>query len=233
MLIDSGSGGVNVLVQCVKVCPCCDYFLFCDNLNSPYGNKTKKELLEIVVENLKRIKTFFDFDIVIFACNTLTAMVLEDCKKVFPSVCFIGTFPAVNEAFAKYKKEDVVVLATNGTIGYSKILKDKKIRKIAMHNLAWQIDQNLDDLESVDLECLKGVCAKAVVLGCTHYVAIAKMISSVLGGAEVYSGEKLVAERLKSVLEENTTNYKVQIKTSKNDDFLPKLIDYYNKKSRE
>ncbi len=235
LLIDSGSGGVNVLLQCVKICPYCDYLLFCDNANAPYGNKTKNELLKLTLNNLKQISTFFDFDIVIFACNTLTSMVMEECKREFSGKIFIGTEPAVNDALAEFDKKDVIVLATKGTIENSPVLKGCDIRKIAMHNLAKKIDDNLDNLEMVkeDLSVLKGENAKAVVLGCTHYVAVSDAISKAFGGAVVYSGEKAVAEHLKRLLGESLVNCKVQIKTSKNDDFLPKLLNYYNKKSRD
>ena len=47
LLMDSGSGGINILKECVHVCPYCNYLLFCDALNLPYGNKSKEELIDI------------------------------------------------------------------------------------------------------------------------------------------------------------------------------------------
>ena len=41
LLIDSGTGGVNVLKECFKVVPKCNYLLFCDTKNLPYGTKSK------------------------------------------------------------------------------------------------------------------------------------------------------------------------------------------------
>ena len=67
LLIDSGSGGINILKECVKVAPYCDYLLYCDNKNLPYGNKTKEQLLQITFKNLENIYKFFKFKIVIFA----------------------------------------------------------------------------------------------------------------------------------------------------------------------
>ena len=65
LLIDSGSGGVNILKECVKVCPYADYLLFCDTKNLPYGSKSKEELIEITFKNLDEIHKFFPYEIVI------------------------------------------------------------------------------------------------------------------------------------------------------------------------
>ena len=86
LLIDSGSGGINILKECVKVAPRCNFLLFCDAYNIPYGNKTKQELVSITEKNLNKINHFFKFDIVILACNTLTATVLDEMRKKFPNL---------------------------------------------------------------------------------------------------------------------------------------------------
>ena len=36
LLIDSGSGGINILKECVKVAPRCNFLLFCDAYNKKY-----------------------------------------------------------------------------------------------------------------------------------------------------------------------------------------------------
>ena len=107
LLIDSGLGGANILARCLKEVPCCDYLLFCDNKNLPYGNKSKQDLLKITIDNLEKIRSFFDFDIVIFACNTLTATVIEECREIYRDTVFIGTEPAILPALRKFEEKDV------------------------------------------------------------------------------------------------------------------------------
>ena len=105
LLIDSGSGGVNVLKECIKTCPCCDFLLFCDNANLPYGNKDKEQLIGISLKNLRTIYQFFKFEIVIFACNTLTAVCLKECEKSFSEVEYIGTVPPIRTALEDFEKD--------------------------------------------------------------------------------------------------------------------------------
>ena len=232
LLIDSGSGGLNVLLECVKVAPLCNYLFFCDNKNLPYGNKTKDELVVLTLENLRQIKKFFDFEIVVFACNTLTATAIKTCRELNKEIEFVGTEPAIKPALEEFNPKDIIVLATETTIKHNQKLKRSGAKLVGLKNLAADIDKNLDELHKVDISFLNTLKAKAVVLGCTHYKAIEKEISAALGGAKVFSSENGVARRLKSILNGEATNCQVQIVTSKNDGFLVKLLDYYNKKSR-
>ena len=237
LLIDSGSGGVNVLVECVRVAPFFDYLLFCDNANLPYGDKTGKQLFEITRNNLKKIYKYFKFEIVVFACNTLTAICVEQCRKEFSDIVFIGTEPAIKPALAKYKEDEILLLATEGTIKNCKLLKKHpNIRKKAMPTLASQIDHNLDELETLKVFVRNELSErkeKAIVLGCTHYVALKNQIQEVLPHCEIFSGENGVARRLRAFSDESYINYQIQLVTSKIDDFRAKLLYYFNKKSEE
>ena len=124
LLIDSGSGGVNILKECVKICPYCNYLLFCDHKNLPYGAKSKKELVEITEKNLLKIGNFFKFDIVIFACNTLTATVIDEMREKFCDIDFIGTVPAIKPALTEFKERDILLIATKTTLENNKLIKN-------------------------------------------------------------------------------------------------------------
>lgn len=236
LLIDSGSGGVNVLLECIKQVPNCNYLLLCDNKNLPYGNKDKEELQKIMLGNLTNIYSFFKFDIVVVACNTLTATTIEKCREMFKAAVFIGTEPAIKPALQKYKPKEILLLATPTTIKYNHYIKFVKgIQVLEMPELASLIDKNLDNLDAVLpylKEKLKTKEAKAVVLGCTHYVAVRDLIEMCLPDAEIFISEDGVARRLKSFVCGGCINYQVQFITSKNDDFLPKILYYFNKKEK-
>ena len=234
LLIDSGSGGVNVLVECVKLVPSCNFLLLCDNVHSPYGNKSREKLIEITKANLQMIEKFFKFEIVIFACNTLTATVIDFFRKEYPDVVFIGTEPAIAPALREFEEKDVLVMATPTTLASSKLISGlSRVQLCPFENLAREIDLHLDSLSPVVeavTDKLKDFSAKAVVLGCTHYVAIAQEISKALGGAKIFSGESGVARRLKSLVGGTETNFQVQIMTTKDDDLLAKILSYFRGK---
>ena len=233
LLIDSGSGGVNVLKECVEVCPKCDYLLFCDDKNLPYGTKTKDELIKLTFQNLENIKIFFNFEIVIFACNTLSCTVLESCRERFKDVTFIGTVPAIKPALLKYSPQDILVLSTPVTAEHNILIsKNPQVQVVAMPTLATLIDENLDDLSRLApmLEkALEGYSPKALVLGCTHYFAVKDIFQKIFEGAEIFDSANGVARRLASLVNEDEKNCQVQIMTSKNDSMLASFWFHYFK----
>lgn len=211
LLIDSGSGGVNILKECIKNCPFFDYLLFCDDKNIPYGNKSKEELFKITEKNLQDIFDFFKFEIVIFACNTLTAVCLAECKNKFEKINFFGVEPMIGEALGKFCKEEILVLATSNTKKYCDSLQSWDGKVLCIDNLASEIDENIDCIDKVFPLVEKAVGRfkgkiKAVVLGCTHYVAVKELIQQVLGEITFFDGGKVVAEKLKKHIEKTQPN---------------------------
>ena len=47
-VFDSGIGGLTVLKEIIDKYPNCEYIYYGDTLHLPYGEKTKKELLNLV-----------------------------------------------------------------------------------------------------------------------------------------------------------------------------------------
>lgn len=233
LLIDSGTGGVNILKECVKVCPHCDFLLFCDTKNLPYGDKTKEELLSITQKNLVNIQKFFAFDIVIFACNTLTSTCIDECRKSFGNIEFIGTEPAVRPAQNFFSDEDILVLATKPTLENNKLLKGKNFKIMAMSELAKLIDENLDNLQVLEgylRDKLKNLHAKAVVLGCTHYSAVKDTLLNIFPqNTPIFDSANGVARRLKEIVGDEYEGFKMQIMTSDDSEMLSKLVwKYFN-----
>ena len=57
-VIDSGIGGLAVLKELIKKAPTEKYLYFGDNLNAPYGNKSKRRLWELTLNNLVYLSQF-------------------------------------------------------------------------------------------------------------------------------------------------------------------------------
>lgn len=216
LLIDSGSGGVNILKECVRVCPYSNYLLYCDHENLPYGKKSKAELIAITEKNLRKIFSFFKFEIVIFACNTLTATCIDEMRERYKDITFIGTVPAIKPALNEFEEKDILLIATKTTIKNNKLIgkyRDSKMKFKALNALAPLIDEHLDEL---DMLCpyLKWQLSgnfKALVLGCTHYTAVEKIIKEIKPNIKVYDSANGVARHLLSFIQDRTVNFQVQI----------------------
>ena len=231
LLIDSGSGGVNILKECVKICPYCNYLLFCDHKNLPYGAKSKKELVEITEKNLLKIGNFFKFDIVIFACNTLTATVIDEMREKFCDIDFIGTVPAIKPALTEFKERDILLIATKTTLDNNKLIakyKNSGIKFKALNKLAPLIDENLDEIEKIYPYLKKELKGnfKAIVLGCTHYMAVENLLKDIYKDAKIFDSSNGVARRLLSFAQERNLGYQVQI-YCEDDKMRAKLWWYY------
>lgn len=216
LLIDSGSGGVNILKECVRVCPYCNYLLYCDHENLPYGEKSKAELIAITERNLRKIFSFFKFEIVIFACNTLTATCIDEMRERYKDITFIGTVPAIKPALNEFEEKDILLIATKTTIKNNKLIgkyRDSEIRFKALNALASLIDEHLDELDMLRPYLKRQLSGnfKALVLGCTHYTAVTNLIKQIKPNIKVYDSANGVARRLLSFIDEKIFSYQVQI----------------------
>ncbi len=201
-ILDSGMGGLSVLLECKKLLPSYNYVYFSDSKNLPYGNKSKNRLKNLACENIKKLLRKFDIKIIILACNTLTTMCIDFLRKAFPEIIFVGVEPCIKLAKdSGYKR--ALIIATCGTIKNSLVIK-----KYASHEdfllgekqLATLVEKNRGHLYRlypyVDKVC-KCYYGKVdcVVLGCTHYVFIKKMFERLFSVPILDSG-KYVAARV-------------------------------------
>ena len=120
-VFDSGIGGLNVLNNLVEEFPNENFLYVGDNLNVPYGIKTKEQLEEII----SKIFRYFEKEqvkAIVIACNTasVASMNLKCSVPVFRII-----EPTANNALKV--SNNIGVLATNFTIeskGYDVYLKD-------------------------------------------------------------------------------------------------------------
>lgn len=201
-IIDSGLGGFTIYQALKTRFPQASFVFVADQKNSPYGDKTKEELLVIG----RRLLDFFlekNIMEVLFACNTLSSMVLEQLRQEYPMMTLHGVIElTVSKVSSKAKK--VLVLGTQATISqhvYSKLITEKNknawVEEIATPKLVPLIEGMADDID-VD-EVLEGYLRKksgvdTMVLGCTHYPLLernikkftdARIVNSIDGSIEL------------------------------------------------
>lgn len=179
-LFDSGSGGLSVYREIVKLLPREDYIFYADNLYCPYGEKSR----EFIIDRAREITDFLlekGADIIVVACNTATAAAIATLREEYP-VKFIGMEPAVKPAALGTRTGVIGVLATAGTLHASKYL-DTRDRYADGITVVEHVGQGFVELvESGDItgshaeEVIRAsLCplldegADTIVLGCTHY----------------------------------------------------------------
>ena len=69
VVFDSGFGSLSVIKAIQKKVKS-DIIYFADQKNFPYGQKTKKQLLEIINQSINMISKKFNPDLIVLASNT-------------------------------------------------------------------------------------------------------------------------------------------------------------------
>lgn len=211
-IFDSGSGGLSVLREILKILPEEKYFYYADNAFCPYGEKTP----EFIQSRGREITDFLlgkGADIIVVACNTATAAAIATLRKEYP-VKFIGMEPAVKPAALSSESGVIGVLATAGTLKGSKYLTTKGLYeddvKIAEHvgkgfvELVESGELDGPQTEKVVRESLQPLLdegADRIVLGCTHYPFLREVIQRIAGpSVQVIDPAPAVARHLKDVM---------------------------------
>ncbi len=213
-IFDSGSGGLSVLREILRVLPREKYVYYADNANCPYGEKTPefirgrgRAITEYLLSRGSRI--------IVVACNTATAAAISTLRNEYP-VRFIGMEPAVKPAALSSKTGVIGVLATAGTLKGSKYLTTKGIYEEDVR-IVEHVGQGFVELvengildgplaeETVrkSLRPLLEAGADRIVLGCTHYPFLKDVIQRVAGpDVTVIDPAPAVARHLLDVMRE-------------------------------
>ena len=211
-IFDSGTGGLSVLREIVRLLPEEKYVYFSDNAHCPYGEKTP----EFIRERCRHIvRTLLDkgAEIIVVACNTATAAAIRALRDEFP-VRFIGMEPAVKPAVLGTRTGVIGVLATAGTLKGSKYLNIK-----GNYEDGCTIEEHVGQgfVELVESGDLTGPAAEAVVerslrplldkgadtivLGCTHYPFLLETLQKIAGpGIRFIDPAPAVARQLVRVM---------------------------------
>ena len=195
-VIDSGIGGLTVLAPLLKR-KCADRYLYlADGANMPYGNKSKDELCDIALANVKTLAER-GANAIVFACNTLSVCTLETVRKETALPLF-GLIPRPELTFG-----NALMVTTPATGSYLPPLP-KKTALLTPARLAALIDGNYPDLKGVqsylrpllvpyeDVDC--------VYLGCSHYLLAKEVFGRLLPHAKLLDGATPLASLVQAVL---------------------------------
>lgn len=215
-IYDSGSGGLSVLREILKILPREKYVYYADNAYCPYGEKTP----EFIRQRGRTITEYLlgrGANIIVIACNTATGAAISTLRKEYADVPFIGMEPAVKPAALSSKSGVIGVLATAGTLKASKYLNTKGIYesnvKIVEHvgvGFVELVEKGILDGPEAEgtvrasLAPLLEAGADRIVLGCTHYPFLLAPIKRICGpDVQVIDPAPSVARHLLDVMEEN------------------------------
>jgi glutamate racemase len=190
-VFDSGVGGLTVLRELYRQLPRESILYFADTARLPYGTRSKGEIISFVQEILTWM-TDRQVKMVIMACNTSSALALDEVRAEFPDLPILGVIlPGAKTAVGQGKR--IGVIATPATVA-SKAY-EQAILEIDPSARIWQVpcpefvplieaNRIFDPhTRQVAKEYLKPLLAENIdtlVYGCTHYRHLAPVLRELL-----------------------------------------------------
>ncbi len=232
-VFDSGVGGLSVVKSLKEHKLFSEIIYFGDTARVPYGVKDKNTIIRYSLEALEFFKNF-DIDIMIAACNSVSAYAITELKQSAPFAVSGVIEPGVLALKNKTtdKNSSILILGTNATINsqrYETLLKEhgfKNITSLAPSLFVPIVEEGLFEGEVLDTvmhHYFKDVIPpEFIILGCTHFPLISKSISKYFPKATLIHSGEAVVEYLQSQYEFKTSFCETNIKffASENPDKL-------------
>lgn len=192
-VFDSGVGGLTVMREIMYQMPEEKIVYFGDTARVPYGTKSKENIIRYSKQNIRFLQTK-NVKAIVVACNTASALALDEVKEEL-DIPIIGVVrPGARVAAATTENGRVGVIATQATIGseiYTKVIQEKH-PEIEVFGKACPLFVPLVE-EGLTEDCVTEEIARrylcelqekdidTLILGCTHYPLLKKIVGKVMG----------------------------------------------------
>lgn len=213
-IFDSGLGGLTVYKEIRRLMPSEDIIYFGDTMRVPYGNKSVDNIKIFATEITSFLKSL-GVKIIVVACNTVSSVAIDVVRKVSGIDVISVIEPGVSLAVSKTRSGKIVVIGTRATVNSHSYLKQikafnpqiKVVEKacplfvplveegFVNHKAALLIaSEYLSEFKNSDYDL--------IILGCTHYPLLKKVIKKVLPDIDIIDSSRACAGYVKKVLEE-------------------------------
>ena len=213
---DSGMGGLTVVKELMQQLPGERIIYYGDTARVPYGDKSK----ETVAGYARQITDFLvskGVKAIIVACNTVSALALEDLKAEFDLPIIGVVKPGAKAAAEATRTGRIGVIATRATItsGIYEAFLHRTNPGIRVYARAcplfvplveegWIDDEITDMIIHRYLDEIVSDGIDSLVLGCTHYPLLKERIQKAVGSGITLVNPAFESSReFKYVLEEN------------------------------
>lgn len=212
-IFDSGIGGLTAVKEITRSLPAEDIVYFGDTARVPYGTKSPATVIKFSIENALFLLRF-RVKLIVVACNTSSSYSLPVLEGNF-KVPVVGVItPGAEEAVRVTASGCIGIIGTRATIqsgAYEKKIKGMNPRLrvfsracplfVSLVEEGWLNDRITYKIAERYLEPFKAKKIDTLVLGCTHYPLLKKVIKKVMGGdVRLIDSAKQAANYVKETL---------------------------------
>lgn len=215
---DSGLGGLTCISHLMKALPNERIIYFGDTARTPYGSKATSTI-RLFSNQIAEFLVKEDVKMIVIACNTVSAICLEDLQEKYPHIPVIGIISPAAEKIAETCSADnhVGIIGTKVTIksqAYESMIHglqpDLCLHSIPCPALVPLIEEGIIRNEIMDLTIkyyldsfLADNGIDTLVLGCTHYPLIRKNIQKLYPNLRIINPSEEILQSITAALAEN------------------------------
>lgn len=215
-VFDSGIGGLTVARELIKTLPTENIVYLGDTARVPYGIKSRSTVTRFTQEGLNFL-TNFKLKSIVIACNTASSYALPSLENKFDIPIFGVISPGVKQSIKSTSNNKIGIIGTKATIN-SQSYKEKILSHndnievfqkscplfVSLAEEGWIDNEITYKVAEKYLEELKKVSIDTLILGCTHYPILKKVIGEVMGeGVNLIDSAEEVARLVKKKLEKS------------------------------
>lgn len=214
-LFDSGVGGLTVARELIRLLPEERIVYLGDTARVPYGNKSKETVLEFSMENTLFLLRH-NVKLIVLACHTSSSYALPFLARHFKQPILGVIEPGVEAALAASRSGRIGVIGTYATVSsaaYPKALRARGLKAkvfqaacplfVPLAEEGWQEEPVAEQVARRYLKPLQAARVDTLILGCTHYPLLRRVISRVMGSrVTLIDSARQVALRAKRLLDE-------------------------------
>jgi len=206
-VFDSGLGGLTVVKEIIKLLPNENIIYLGDTARVPYGTRSNEVIKKFSLEDVNFLLSK-DVKCIVIACHTSSAVAGDFLKKIFHN---IPIFDVISPILKKYKDNNnqIGVIGTGATITSKVYSKLKNVVQQPCPLFVPLIEEGevsgnlITLLADKYLREMKNKKVKILILGCTHYPLISKVIVEVFPNVRLINPATFVASELKDFLIKN------------------------------
>ena len=192
-VFDSGLGGLTTVREIRRIMPGEDIIYFGDTGRVPYGSRSRETIIRYTKDDIDFLLKY-DIKLIIAACGTASSVALPHLKDKY-SVNIMGVLEsAARKAVEVTKNGRIGVIGTSGTIKsgkYAEIINqlspEMQVFSNACPMFVPLVENGYSESTAAQLIAkdyltpLKNENVDTLILGCTHYPLLEKVISGIMG----------------------------------------------------
>ncbi len=194
-VFDSGLGGLTAVRRLIHEMPNENIIYFGDTGRVPYGNRSRETIFRYATQDVNFLRTF-DLKAIVIACGTVSSIALQPLSQLHDLPIFGVVDPTARRAAQCTRNGRIGIIATEATIrtgAYEQTIRAEN-PAAELHSVPCPLfvplvengrtepgDVVIETVVADYLQPLKEAGIDTLILGCTHYPLLSKVIGNFMG----------------------------------------------------